>query len=188
MTPTTQSLNFMDFSPQRWKFRNRAAEPNDFPHIRWARCGKRSEQHDWSHRSRRHQPSAAQTNEHNRYLKLLLVTRQCRIRRLFQSRRRSAEKSSSPNRRGNIDEGVFQLMRTIYANGIHYMQGRQKCSDIHSDINCDEGGDSAWWKQIKDLYPRLKGSSCYSNRVVHHKRYVSPRKADGCITELMLAF
>lgn len=152
-----------------------------------------NEQHVWSHHSRHHQPSAALTDEPNQQRRLQIdiiniaqhettaatVPNHEALSKCIRRAGAAGEKSSSPNPRGNTDEG-FQLMCTIYANRIHYVQGSQECCDIHGDINCDEGGDSAWWKQIKDLYPRLKGSSCYSNRAIHHKGTSVPgRQADA---------
>lgn len=71
-----------------------------------------------------------------------MVPNQEALSKCISRARAAGEKSSSPNPRGNIDEG-FQLMCTIYANHIHYVQGSQECCDIHGDINWDEGGDSA---------------------------------------------
>lgn len=144
-----------------------------------------NEQHIWSHRSRHHQPSAAETDEwnHHRRLKINIFTigqhettaatvqdKEALCKWIYLTR--AQEKTEVLLIREGILMGVFNsaLMWTNYANRIHYIQGSQECScDICSDINYDKVGDSVWWKQIKDLYTRLRGSSCYSNKVIHQK-------------------
>lgn len=131
--------------------------------------------------------SAQETS--NRYFLQSLNMRQllprCGIRRLFLISAGPEQQEESPAL--PIREGI--LMR-VFNWRVQFMQiasiiykAVKKCCDIHGDINCDEGGDGAWWKQIKDLYPRLKGSSCYSNRAIHHKGASVPgRRTDALLS------
>lgn len=171
-------------------------EHDDFPHIKSPWYRKTNEQHVWSHRSRHHQPSAAQTDERNQRGRLTIDTltiaqyqttaATCTIRRL--SRSKSAEPAL--RRKVHLSQSVrdYWWGFSIDAYNLcksHPLYGRPSKVPWYTRWHKLWRGrrDSAWWKQIKDLYPRLTGSSCYSNRAIHHKGPSVPgRQTDALLS------
>lgn len=195
---TCTPLTERQWSPSDWEPSSRARKET----AAWSE--KTNEQHIWSHRSRHHQPSAAETDEwnHRRRLKIDIFTigqhettaatvqdKEALCKWIYPTGS-SGENWSSPNPRGNID-GCFQFGPDV-----------DKLCKSHP-LYTGQSGVLLWYTQRRKLWQgrrqclmktnkgficKVKGVFMLFKQSHSSEGYVSLRYTDRCITELMLAF